>query len=283
MRSIAKLSFILLLLTGCINKKITESEVFNPIKEYELISDFSFENKLIEKNDSTEIETWFLTKPDARFNLIYISGNGSNIRSAIPFFNSLGKQSNLNIFSFNYSGYGLSTGTPSISGIVDDARLAIQYFSSIKNNSLPTILMGYSLGGFVALQVGNSEYIDKIVLLSTFTSAQELEFYLKKEALPQIIRPFLKLDVDKNVYALNNLDPLNSIDKPILIIHGGKDDFIPPQMGKKLYDLSKSKQKYFIEIEGADHRTVLKDADKSFIVANEIIRFLNTNQTVVSK
>ncbi len=280
MKNIIKISIILLLLSSCVNQKITESEVFNPIKEFQLISDFTFNRNLLVKNDSTEIETWFLTKPKAEFNLIYISGNGSNIRSAIPFFNSIGKQTNLNIFSFNYSGYGLSTGTPSINGIIDDAELAIQYFSEIKNNNIPTILMGYSLGGYVALQISNSIFIDKIILLSTFTSAEELESYLKKEALPQIIRPFLKLDIDKKVYALNNLNLLNDLDKPILILHGEKDDFIPPKMGKKLFDLSKSKQKYFVEIKGADHRTVLKDDDKSSIVATEIIHFLRSNQTV---
>jgi len=280
MKNIIKISIILLLLSSCVNQKITESEVFNPIKEFQLISDFTFNRNLLVKNDSTEIETWFLTKPKAEFNLIYISGNGSNIRSAIPFFNSIGKQTNLNIFSFNYSGYGLSTGTPSINGIINDAELAIQYFSEIKNNNLPTILMGYSLGGYVALQISNSIFIDKIILLSTFTSAEELESYLKKEALPQIIRPFLKLDIDKKVYALNNLNSLNDLDKPILILHGEKDDFIPPKMGKKLFDLSKSKQKYFVEIKGADHRTILKDDDKSSIVATEIIHFLRSNQTV---
>jgi len=282
MKTIIKISIVFLLLTGCINKKITESEVFNPIKEYELIPDFTFNRTLLNKNDSTQLETWFLTESNAEFNLIYFSGNGSNIRSAIPFFNALGNQGNLNIFSFNYSGYGLSTGVPSISGIIDDAKFVIQYFSTIKNNNLPTILMGYSLGGFVALQLSTSEYIDKIVLLSTFTSAEELETYLKKEALPQIIRPFLRIDIDKNVYTLNNLISLNNIDKPILIIHGGKDDFIPPLMGRKLYDLSKSEQKYFIEIEGADHRTILKDKDKSSIAATEIIQFLRFNQ-IVSK
>jgi len=280
MKNIISISVILLVFSGCISKKITESEVFNPIKEFELISDFTFNRNLLVKNDSTEIETWLLTKPNAEFNLVYISGNGSNIRSAIPFFNSLGKQANLNIFSFNYSGYGLSTGTPSINGIIDDAKLAIQYFSEIKDNNIPTILMGYSLGGYVALQISNSSFIDKVILLSTFTSAEELEGYLIKEALPQIIRPFLKLDIDKKVYDLNNLISLNDLDKPILILHGEKDDFIPPKMGKRLFDLSKSKQKYFVEIKGADHRTVLKDDGKSSIVATEIIQFLNLNHTV---
>ncbi|MGE0089464.1 MAG: alpha/beta hydrolase [Bacteroidales bacterium] len=275
MKNILILTGLFFALSGCISQKISEKEVFNPIKEYELTTDFTFNRNLLQKNDSIEIETWYLTMPNANFNLIYFSGNGSNIRSAIPFFNSLAKQTNLNIFSFNYSGYGLSTGTPSINGIIDDANLAIQHFSQIKNSSVPTILMGYSLGGYVALQMANSEQIDKIVLLSTFTSAEDLEIYLKKEALPKVIKPFIKFDIDKKVYDLNNIVPLTGLAKPILILHGSIDDFIPPSMGKKLFELSQSKHKYFKEIQGADHRTVLKDDYKSSLVASEIIRFID--------
>jgi esterase/lipase len=133
--------------------------------------------------------------------------------------------------------------------------------------------MGYSLGGYVALQMANSEQIDKVVLLSTFTSAEELEVYLKKEALPKIIKPFLKLDIDKKVYTLNNIASITELTKPILILHGSNDDFIPTSMGKRLFDISQSRQKNFKEIQGADHRTVLKDDNKSGLVATEIIRF----------
>lgn len=267
-----------LFITGCINQKVTEQDVFNPIKEYKISDTFTVQEKLISKNDSIELETWYLTMPEALFNLIYLSGNGSNIRSAIPFFNSFGKQTRLNIFSFNYSGYGLSTGTPSINGIIEDATVALRYFSAIKNNELPTLLMGYSLGGYVALTLSNESLIDKVIVLSTFSSAQELEEYLKKEALPAIARPILKIDVDEKVYSLNNIDNVKKIKKPLLVIHGQRDDFIPPKMGKKLYDLSISERKYFIEIDGADHRSILKEDEKSSQVAYEIIHFVQSNQ-----
>jgi len=245
-----------------------------------LLKSFQFNSELIAKNDSVSLEVWYLTMPKAEFNLIYLSGNGSNIRSAISFFNSLAKQTNLNIFSHNYSGYGLSTGTPSIEGIIKDSEIALDYFNEIKNNNLPTIILGYSLGGFVAMQLSHLNSIDKVILMSTFSSAEELEDYLKKEALPKIARPFFKIDIDKKLYSLNNIDVALNLEKPLLVVHGEKDDFIPPRMGKKLFELSKSKQKYFVEIKGADHRTILKDDDKSALVATEVIRFTNSNQVV---
>ena len=271
---------IIIIFQSCISKKVNEVDVFNPIKEFELNTGFSFNRNLIPTNDSTQLETWYITEPNAQFNLIYLSGNGSNIRSAIPFFNALGTQTNLNIFSFNYSGFGLSTGNPTINGIVNDANIALQHFNLIKNNSLPTILLGYSLGGYVALKLSNNPTIDKVILMSTFSSLKELEVFLKKESLPFIIRPFLKITIEEKVYGLTNLEEIKNLEKPLLVIHGGSDNFIPPTMGKKLYDSSPSINKKFVQIDGADHRMVLKDDEKSSQVAVEIIRFVNSNQTV---
>ncbi len=178
-------------------------------------------------------------------NLIYFSGNGSNIRSAIPFFNELGNQLNINIFSFNYSGYGLSNGTPSIEGIIKDGAMALDYFDHHYNSeNLPTILLGYSLGGYVALNLINHNTIDKGVIMSTFSSLEDLQQYLLKEALPAIIRPFLKLDIDTTIYKLDNKSLVKLTTKPILYIHGEKDDFIPSSMSYNLYNLSLSPQKF---------------------------------------
>jgi len=271
---------IISIFQSCISKKVNEVDVFNPIKEFELNSDFSFTRNLIPTNDSTQLETWYITEPNAQFNLIYLSGNGSNIRSAIPFFNALGAQTNLNIFSFNYSGYGLSTGNPTINGIVNDANIALQHFNLIKNNSLPTILLGYSLGGYVALKLSNNSTIDKVILMSTFSSLKELEVFLKKESLPFIIRPFLKITIEDKVYGLTNLEEIKNLEKPLLVINGGSDNFIPPKKKKKLYDSSPSINKKFVQIDGADHRMVLKDDEKSNQVAIEVIRFVSSNQTV---
>lgn len=280
MKNILILVIIVFLTGSCINKKISQTDVFNPIKEYELNTDFEFNRHFIQNSDSTRIESWYITEKNPQFNLIYLSGNGSNIRSAIPFFNALGEQTNLNIFSFNYSGYGLSNGTPTIDGIVDDANHALNYFNEIKNNTLPTILLGYSLGGYVALNLYENTGIDKVVLMSTFSSLEELEIYLKKETIPFVVRPFLNLNIEEKVYRLNNIERIAKLEKPLLVIHGGNDTFIPPQMGKKLFDLSPSKNKGFIQIDGADHRMVLKDNEKSMLVAGEIIRFVNSNQIV---
>ncbi len=268
--------FLILLITqSCINQKITQNELFNPVKEFELNSDLIFERNYIANSDTTMLETWLITEPNAQFNLIYLSGNGTNVRSAVPFFNELGNQFDLNIFTFNYSGYGLSDGTPSVDGIINDGKMAIDYFQKKnKNKNIPTIILGYSLGGFVALNIVNHEVIDQAIIMSSFTSIEELQDYLLKEALPGIVRPFLKLEIEESIYRLNNLALIEKTNKPILFIHGDADDFIPPAMSYKLYELSPSVDKHIAIIKNADHRMVLKDSVSNKMVISEIKKFI---------
>lgn len=279
-RWLSIISFFVLLTQGCINQKVTESEVFNPIKESELDKSFNFNRYFISNTDTTKLELWYLAEANAKFNFIYLSGNGSNVRSAIPFFNELTNQANVNIFTFNYSGYGLSDGKPTIEGIVNDGNIALDFYNQNLNNNLPTLLLGYSMGGYVALNILEKNFIDQVIIMSTFTSMKELEDYLIKDALPWIVRPFLKLDVDEKIYNLNNKPLAQKVEKPVLVIHGKADDFIPPAMGQTLYELMPSNNKKFVTIDDADHRMVLKDEEKMQEVIREILKFAEQNEFI---
>lgn len=271
-----KLFSLIFIFQGCIRYNVTQSNIFNPVKEYELSDNFEFDNFFIKNTDSLRLEIWYMKEKTAAFNLIYISGNGSNIRSAIPFFNQLEKKFDLNIYSFNYSGYGLSNGKPSVSGIISDGEIALKYFKNeIKDQNLPTYIIGYSLGGYVALHLIKDDIIQKGVIMSSFSSIEELQSYLLKETLPGIIRPFLKLKIDDDIYSLNNIPLVMSNIKPILFIHGESDDFIPSLMSSNLYQLSSAREKKLSIIPNAGHRTILKDTLINKLVIDEIAIFLN--------
>ncbi|MBI9052822.1 MAG: alpha/beta hydrolase [Bacteroidales bacterium] len=276
-RKLVTLSILIFTFTACINQKFTQSDVFNPTKEFELTENFTFKRYYIPSSDTSRLESWYLSETNAQINLIYLSGNASNIRSAIPFFNELGRQLDLNIFSFNYRGYGLSDGTPSIDGIIEDGDIALDFFKDeIGNKDLPTIILGYSLGGFVALNMIKKDIVNSGVILSSFSSLEELQAYLLKEALPGIIRPFLKLEIDESIYKLDNNSLVKHNTKPILFIHGESDDFIPPSMSYTLHNLSPSAKKDIKIIEKADHRMVLKNFVSNKLVVSEIKNFIRT-------
>ncbi len=268
--------FILsLLMSGCISQQLEEQAMFRPVKEVALDGAYTFERHFIPSTDTTDLEAWWLQMKNPKANIIYFSGNGSNIRSAVPFFNELAKEMQVNVFSFNYSGYGRSGGEPSIERIVRDAYLALDYYEQLNTVDLPTYLVGYSLGGFVGLNHIRNKAIDKAVFLATFSSSKEVEEHLIKTNLPGIVRPFLNISLDEEIYAMDNRALAQKANKPILYVHGEKDDFIPAWMSKELYEVTASPGKKMEIIPEGDHRSVLKNPEHAEMVVKAIQRFIS--------
>ena len=264
-----------LLMTGCISQQLEEQAMFRPVKEHALSEDYTFERHFIPNTDTTDLEAWWLQMKNPQANIIYFSGNGSNIRSAVPFFNELAEKMQVNVFSFNYSGYGRSGGAPSIEGIVKDAYMALDYYEQLNTADLPTYLVGYSLGGFVGLNHIRNKAVDKAVFLATFSSSKEVEEHLIKSNLPGIVRPFLNISLDEEIYVMDNRSLAQKANKPILYIHGENDDFIPAWMSNDLYKVTASSEKKLKMIPGGDHRSVLKNPDHAEMVVKAIQSFIN--------
>lgn len=255
------ISYLILLLAGCSTIRFTEQNLFFPFKEYKISDMYSFNRYFIMTDDSLRIESWFLTQEKAKINLLFFPGNGYNLRSRVPFFNKVGKELDANIFAINYRGFGLSEGSPAIEGIIKDGKAALNYFKSHRqlNKGLPTFIVGYSLGSFVALNVGTENFINGFVLIGALTSAEEMIHYLKNKNIPFYAKPFVRIIADENVYQLDNLSLVKKINKPILFVHGTQDDFVPPSMSEKLYKSSIAPAKDLLLIEGANHQTILSD------------------------
>jgi uncharacterized protein len=265
--------FIIFISFSCIKIKFAEKDVFSPKKEIKINAVFAFKQFFIRKNDSISLEAWYMSKPNAKGNIIFFHGNGGNLNNVIPFFNMIGDSLDANIFAVTYSGYGQSDGNPTIQGIIDDGDAAFNYFKSNLDNKLPVYAIGYSLGGFAVLNIATRHKVDGVVTISAFSSSRDLMDYLKKKEAPFFLRPFLKLVVDEKVFRLDNISLSKQIQIPALFIHGEKDDFIPPFMCKKLYDSCSVPNKKQVYIQGADHVTIMHDSRYLKLVVKEIREF----------
>ena len=58
------LAILMLLITtqSCINQKVTESEVFNPVKEYALDEHLSFQRYFVDNTNTTQLELWHISE-----------------------------------------------------------------------------------------------------------------------------------------------------------------------------------------------------------------------------
>ncbi|KAH7313511.1 Alpha/Beta hydrolase protein [Stachybotrys elegans] len=101
-------------------------------------------------NDFTATESFRLLKddPEARL-VIYFHGNAGHIAQAQrpQIYHALTDTSTYHVLSFDYRGFGRSTGTPTEAGIIDDATAVVEW--AVKTAGIPPrriVLLGQSLG-----------------------------------------------------------------------------------------------------------------------------------------
>ena len=99
-----------------------------------------FEDVYLFTSDNVRIHGWFVPAPDARGTILFFHGNAGNISGrleSISIFNDL----KLNVFIFDYRGYGDSEGKPSETGTYLDAEAAWGYLTEVREISAGEIIL----------------------------------------------------------------------------------------------------------------------------------------------
>jgi pimeloyl-ACP methyl ester carboxylesterase len=283
-----KLNFLLIILILNCNiflactYKVSEDKIFYPLKEAKLNNIFEHKQIFITTPSNIEIECWHLEQKEAKINILLFCGNAGNIRCYIPFFNILGEQLKANIFTFNYRGFGCSLGTPTVNGILEDARTAIAYFYENRlDKELPVYLVGYSLGCSVVLNIAKNyqDRINGIILIAPFTSLFKVAELIKKRKFSRFLSPFIRLKLPKAVKSLDNLSLIKDIKCPVIFVHGLADKLIPYTMSKELWSNSPSELKEIILIEKAGHRLEEKFIESMITELKKYIIYENIKKT----
>jgi fermentation-respiration switch protein FrsA (DUF1100 family) len=176
------------------------------------------------------------------------TGNLTNTAAIIPHLLDGG----INVFMFDYRGYGLSSGRPSLRGIVIDAHTAARFHDKIRPKHLPSILYGYSLGGAVAAQIIRQHHFDGLILQSTFTTLPAVT----RVAFPRVPVHLISGRLFDTLRAVKRLDV------PLLILHGGDDEVCPCWMAHALYDACPASTKRIYVVEGGLHKDLyVRDPD----------------------
>ena len=180
---------------------------------------------------------------------VWFHGNGGNIQNRLEHVRLMHVHVGGSHILFDYQGYGLSHGQPSIPGIVADGRAVVQLVQERGwSTGKRLVFFGESLGCAVAvaLAVDRATEVrpevrpDRIILEAPFYSLQ---------AMGQIVLPPLAFLVKDD---LNSARLMAKLAVPLLIIHGTQDQVVPFQQGRDLYELSPS-PKQFHTIPGGGH------------------------------
>lgn len=130
-------------------------------------------------------------------------------------------------FVFDYSGYGASTGKPSVSHLRQDALAAYEQFRAATPHAVRHHVMGYSLGSGVLLDVVQqlSPQPDGMVIGAGFCSA-------RSAAVATGLVPWWMAWALPNPW--NNVARMRSLALPVMLIHSRKDETIPFRQAEHL-------------------------------------------------
>jgi uncharacterized protein len=175
-----------------------------------------YEDVHFHAEDGVALHGWWIPADTARVSVLFMHGNAGNIShrlQSIQLFHELG----LNVFIFDYRGYGRSGGRPGEDGTYHDARAA--WSALLARGAMPaaTVVLGRSLGGAVAAALAREVSPAALIVESTFTSVPDLAATLYPW-LP--VRALARIEYDTR-------SRLRERSCPLLIVHSTEDELIP--------------------------------------------------------
>ncbi len=249
---------ILLALHGCVSAVIYQPQEVVPYTPAD--AKLPYEDVRFTAEDGVKLAGWWIAAPSARGTVLYCHGNGGNIASYLDAA-LVGTKLGLNMFLFDYRGYGTSAGTPSEAGTYRDAAAAWNYL--VGERKIPPeriVIWGRSLGGAIAARTAADRPAGAVILESAFTSLPALARH-HADWVPSVF--FAAHRYDTRRY-------LDQVTAPVLVIHSPDDEIVPFQHGRSLYEAIRG-PKAFLEIHGshnrgtADSAAVYEAAIKEFV------------------
>jgi fermentation-respiration switch protein FrsA (DUF1100 family) len=209
---------------------------------------------------------WVPSKDPQAKTLLYLHGNAGNVAANARHVLRL-HSTGLNVFIFDYRGYGDSTGGPPREELVyEDAERGWKYLvGERKIQAADIAIYGHSLGGAIAVDLAiKHPEAGALITESTFTSmADEATGSSLYGLLP--IRLILTERFD-------SVSKIQSIRLPKLIVHGLADDVIPARMAQQLYDAAPDPKQLALITGGHHDDSAVVDPTAYFAALNGFLR-----------
>ncbi len=231
-----------------------QSNLYYPDKEVLYLPShvrMPYEDVTFEAPDGTKLNGWYLPATPGKTTLLFCHGNGGNISNRIPKLQRL-TGLGVNVFIFDYAGYGRSEGRPSEQATYRDTLAAYAYLTEKRGvNPENIVVYGESLGTAMAVELATQKTLRGMVLESPFTSTI---------AMGEIMLPWLPVRWIAK-YRHDSLSKVPRLNIPLLVMHSPTDEVIPFAMGRALYEAAGG-EKIFVELTGGHNDGYeLSDAD----------------------
>lgn len=256
----------LCLLTPIMLRWFEHNQVYHPSKVLEANGTElgrPFEDVYFRSEDGVQLNGWFFPSDTnslrASLAVLLCHGNGGNISHRLDMVETL-LATGVNVFLFDYRGYGRSHGYPSEQGTYRDAEAAYQWLRQKGFAGTNIVIFGESLGGGVAADIATRHVLGGLILQSTFTCIPDIA----AELFPWLpVRLLCRIQYD-------TLSKLPLVKAPVMVMHSRDDTLIRFVHGQKNFAAARE-PKLFCELVG-DHNDPLTN-QKQF--TRDIEKFLD--------
>lgn len=185
------------------------------------------EERTLQTRDGETVLAWYGRAQAGQPTLLYFHGNAGSLEfrsERIRRYMSRG----IGVYMMTYRGYGGSSGAPSERANVADAKLAYDALAAEGVPPRDVIVYGESLGTGVAIQVAAEKTVGGVILDAPYTSLVDVA------ALHYAYLPVRALMTDR----YDSVAHISRVTAPLLILHGERDDVVPVDLGRRLFELA---------------------------------------------
>mmetsp|Transcript_2124 Transcript_2124/g.5233 ORF Transcript_2124/g.5233 Transcript_2124/m.5233 type:complete len:333 (+) Transcript_2124:94-1092(+) len=167
------------------------------------------------------VHAFHFKRADAHGTLLFSHGNGTDIGNMYEYLCDLCRELGSDIFAYDYSGYGESSGVPSEADLCADIDAAYQYLTMDLDAPCSTIfLYGQSIGSVPALDLASRKDVGGVILQSALKSGL---------SLVHNVQTTFWFDVFKNI------EKIRHVRAPVFVMHGTLDTEVPLDHGMDLH------------------------------------------------
>ncbi|KAL3686452.1 hypothetical protein R1sor_009026 [Riccia sorocarpa] len=186
------------------------------------------EVKWLRTKRQQDIVAMYVKCPTANLTLLYSHGNAADLGQMYELFVELSAHLRVNVLGYDYSGYGASTGKPSEANTYSDIEAAYECLErDYGTRQEDVILYGQSVGSGPTLDLAITlPRLRAVILHSPILSGLRVMYPVKRTYWCDIFK---------------NIDKIEHVKCPVLVMHGTSDEVVDWSHGKQLYDLCEKK------------------------------------------
>mmetsp|Transcript_63056 Transcript_63056/g.150254 ORF Transcript_63056/g.150254 Transcript_63056/m.150254 type:complete len:357 (-) Transcript_63056:25-1095(-) len=168
------------------------------------------------------IHGFHFRRSDSRGTILFSHGNSTDVGIMFNHLHDMCRKLRMDVFAYDYSGYGESTGVPSEDDLYADVDAAYNYLIQDRGTPASSIFVcGQSIGSVPSIDLASRRTVGGVILHSALKSGF---------SIIHDVKTMYWFDVFKNV------EKIQRVRAPVLVIHGTHDAEVPFEHGLALYE-----------------------------------------------